>query len=130
MHSCCNGPQISIVYNQKQLSASSDLENEHPTQEKEKNSIHPRVVESSSTVPTIFGQLDNLKKMIKDMRFHKTVELKGDSLSQDPVVSHDAVEPHVSNGWKYSGEGVVDSIDILNELTCVNDRLQQLLQKV
>ena len=130
MHSCCIGPQISIVYNQKQLSASSDPEHEHSPQDKEINYIHPRAVESLSTVPTIFGQLDNLKKMIKDMRFHKTVELEGDSVNHDPVVSHDALKPQESNGWKYSGEGVVDSGDILNELTCVNDRLHQLLQKV
>jgi hypothetical protein len=130
MHSCCIGPQISIVYNQKPLSASSGSEIEHSPQDKEINYSHPRAVESLSTVPTIFGQLDNLKKMIKDMRFHKTVELKGDSVSQDPVVSHDALKPQVSDVSKYSGKSVVDSIDILNELTCVNDRLQQLLQKV
>ena len=129
MHSCCSGPQISIIYNHKQHQQGSGADEVTPPGLQRTIRLTSGSLECVSTLPTIFGQLDNLKKIIRDIRAQQTVPMDGHGKHETTKSSRGSTSPQMGDIRNYSGDGV-DILDILNELNCVNDYLQQLLQRV
>jgi len=129
MHSCCSGPQISIIYNNRQHQGELLVDEVAFTRSQRTRGLTSGSLDSVSTLPTIFGQLDNLKKIIRDIRAHPTVGTEGPGEVDTNNNPTRPVSPQMCHLAQYSSDG--DQIlDILNELNCVNDHLQQLLQRV